>query len=98
MGLKPVPPRAIEISVVDEPAAAVDQRLAVQPVEFRDPLSPILKELVSLPFRRIHQSQGDDDTDQRQPTGDVKGVDIAAEHVLCLTCYEPSGDGADSIG
>src|SRR5208283_2964472 len=50
------------------------------------------------PFGQFHQGQGDDDTDQCQPTGDVKGVDIAAEHVLCLTCYEPSRDGADSIG
>ena len=46
----------------------------------------------------FHQGQGDEDTDKCQPTGDVKGVDIAAEHVLCLTCYEPSGNGANSIG
>jgi len=49
-------------------------------------------------FRRFHHGQGDEDTEQRQPAGDVKGVDIAAEHILCLTRYEPGRDGADSIG
>ena len=49
-------------------------------------------------FRRFHDGQGDDDAKQCQPTGDIKGIDIAAEHVLGLTGYKPSRDRADSIG
>jgi hypothetical protein len=49
-------------------------------------------------FWVLHQSQRDDDAEQRQAASDIEGIDIAAEHVLCLTCYEPSCYRADAIG